>query len=79
MLKNKDETYEAFKKFKAMVETEREEKIKVFRSDRGCEFMSNFFLNYCEDVGITRHFTSPYSPQQNGVVERRNRTVVPMT
>lgn len=41
--------------------------------------MSNEFKAYCEDNGIERHFTAPYTPQQNGVVERRNRTVVEMT
>lgn len=40
--------------------------------------MSKQFIAYCENEGITRHFTAPYSPQQNGVVERRNRTVLEM-
>lgn len=53
-------------------------KIKVLRTDRGGEFMSREFAAYCDEAGITRHFTAPYSPQQNGVVERRNRTVVAM-
>lgn len=38
--------------------------------------MSKQFESYCENEGITRHFAAPYSPQQNGMVERRNRTVV---
>lgn len=40
--------------------------------------MSKQFNDYCEEVGIQRHYTAPYSPQQNGVVERRNITVVAM-
>lgn len=78
LLKSKDEAFEAFKKFRAQVESEDERKVKTFRTDRDGEFMSKQFIAYCEDVGITRHFTAPYSPQQNGVVERRNRTVLEM-
>ncbi|KAL8109176.1 hypothetical protein AgCh_025316 [Apium graveolens] len=55
-----------------------EQGIQVLRSDRGGEFCSNEFKNFCEDNGILRHYTAPYTPQQNGVVERRNRTVVAM-
>lgn len=77
-LKNKDEALNAFKKFLALVETGSERKVKVFRTDRGGEFSSNEFKNFCEEVGIKRHYTAPYTPQQNGVVERRNRTVVEM-
>jgi transposase InsO family protein len=36
------------------------------------------FAAYCADEGVTRHFSAPYTPQQNGVVERRNQTVVAM-
>lgn len=68
-----------FKKFRVLVEKNSENRIKVFRSDRGGEFLSKNFISYCEEAGILRHFTAPYSPQQNGVVERRNRTVVAMT
>lgn len=51
----------------------------MFRTDRGGEFNSNEFKKYCEDDVIERHYTAPYTPQQNGVVERRNRTVVEMS
>lgn len=78
MLKSKDEAFEAFKRFKKLVENDSESKLKVFRTDRGGEFCSNNFKDYCEETGIRRHYTTPYSPQQNGVVERRNRTVVAM-
>ena len=79
MLKTKDEALDSFKKFKALVENGREEKVKVLRTDRGGEFCSAKFGEFCDEAGIMRHFTAPYSPQQNGVVERRNRTVVEMT
>lgn len=78
MLKTKDQAFEYFKKFKAQVEKETSLQIKMLRTDRGGEFCSKIFTNYCEEMGIIRHFTAPYSPQQNGVVERRNRTVVAM-
>ena len=78
MLKSKSEAFATFKKFRAVVENEREETVKVLRTDRGGEFCSNEFNNYCSENGITRHYTTPYTPQQNGVVERRNRTVVAM-
>lgn len=50
----------------------------MLRTDRGGEFLSNEFENYCKIVGITRHLTAPYTPQINGVLERRNRTIVAM-
>ena len=52
--------------------------VKVFRTDRGGEFLSKEFASFCEENGIKRHLTTPYSPQQNGVIERRNRTVMEM-
>lgn len=80
LLKTKDEAFECFKRFKTLVESRvPESKVKVLRTDRGGEFCSNEFKSYCEEHGIQRHYTAPYSPQQNGVVERRNRTVVEMT
>lgn len=53
--------------------------IKTLRTDRGGEFTSQEFRSFCEDHGINRHLTAPYSPQQNGDVERRNRTLMEMT
>lgn len=78
LLKEKSEAFSAFKKFRALVETGTERKIKVFRTDRGGEFGSNDFKTYCEEAGIVRHYTAPYTPQQNGVIEHRNRTVMEM-
>lgn len=78
VLKTKDQALEAFMKFKAEVENVTGEKIKVLRSDRGGEFLAAAFREECEKAGIQRHLTAPYSPQQNGVVERKNRTVMEM-
>lgn len=78
MIKSKDEVFEVFKKFRTLAEGGQENKIKAFRTDRGGEFISNEFKNYCEEAEIERHYTTPYTPQQNGVVERRNRTDMEM-
>ncbi|KAI5312301.1 hypothetical protein L3X38_041474 [Prunus dulcis] len=71
---NKSNAFECFKKFKAMTELQSGHKVKSLRSDRGGEFMSNEFHEYCSEGGIQRQLTVAYSPQQNGVAERKNRT-----
>jgi hypothetical protein len=77
-LKEKAEAFEAFKRFKAMVEKISGCFIKALRSDRGGEYMSTAFSNFCDYHGIKRFLTAPYSPQQNGVAERKNRTILDM-
>ena len=78
MLKTKDEALSCFKKFKLLVENGTRNTIQVFRTDRGGEFCSKEFEDFCANSGILKHYTAPYTPQQNGVVERRNRTVTAM-
>ncbi|KAK1408428.1 hypothetical protein QVD17_40194 [Tagetes erecta] len=78
MLKNKDQAFDIFKEFKMNVENEFGFKIKALRSDRGGEFTSAEFNKFCSQQGIVRMLTAPYSPQQNGAVERRNRTILNM-
>ncbi|KAL8134233.1 hypothetical protein AgCh_009329 [Apium graveolens] len=78
MLKSKDQALLMFKRFKAHVEKGTDKHVKMIRTDRGGEFCSQEFKNFCEDHGIARQYTALYTPQQNGVVERRNRTVVEM-
>ena len=78
LLRSKDEALEAFRKVKIAAEVESEEKLKALRTDRGGEFTSNEFKSYCEKHGIKRYLTAPYTPQQNGVIERRNQTIVAM-
>nr|GEW11515.1 zinc finger, CCHC-type [Tanacetum cinerariifolium] len=72
-LKSKDEAFETFKEFKLKVENEVGKKLKSFRTDRGGEITSREFTRYYKENGILRQLTAPYSPQQNGIVERRNR------
>ncbi|KAF8783882.1 hypothetical protein HU200_000329 [Digitaria exilis] len=78
LLSSKDEAATAIKHFKARVETETGKKLKVLRTDRGGEFTSMEFGPYCAAEGVGRHLTAPYSLQQNGVIERRNQTIVGM-
>jgi transposase InsO family protein len=52
--------------------------LKVVRSDRGGEFMSSDFKEFCNKHGIKREYTILGTPTQNGVVERQNRTVKQM-
>ena len=59
-----------------MIENHTEKKIKMFRSDNGGEFTSNEFKELCRDSRIKRELTTLYNPQQNGVVERKNRTIM---
>ena len=79
LLREKSDAFEKFKNFKVMVEQETKQSIKTFRTDRGGEFTSSEFNVFCEESGIHRHLTALYTPQQNGVVERRNRTLLGMT
>jgi hypothetical protein len=77
-LKEKAKAFEKFKIFKALTETQIGKRLKEVRSDRGGEFMSRYFKEFCDEHGIKREYTIPRTPQQNGVVERQNRTVQEM-
>ncbi|TYK22149.1 Retrovirus-related Pol polyprotein from transposon TNT 1-94 [Cucumis melo var. makuwa] len=77
-VKEKSEVFGMFKRFKALVEKESGYYIKALRSDRGGEFTSNEFKTFCVENGIRRTMTVPFTPQQNGVVERKNRTILNM-
>jgi Reverse transcriptase (RNA-dependent DNA polymerase)/Integrase core domain len=78
LLPSKDKAFTAFKGIKVAVEVEQNKKLKALRTDRGGEFKSVEFEEYCKENGIKRYMTAPYSPQQNGIVERRNQTVMGM-
>ncbi|GAA0161186.1 hypothetical protein LIER_17558 [Lithospermum erythrorhizon] len=78
LLMNKSDTLYHFKTFKALVESESGKHIKCLRIDRGGKYLSGEFNAYCNEHGIKRQLINPYTPQQNGVAERRNRTVMNM-
>jgi hypothetical protein len=75
LLKSKDEALHYLKTYKAEVENQLERKTKRLRSDRGGEYFSGDFSDFCVEHGIIHEWTPPYSPQSNGVVERKNRTL----
>ncbi|GKA87126.1 reverse transcriptase domain-containing protein [Tanacetum coccineum] len=56
-----------------MVEKQSGKDLKVLQTDRGGEFLSKEFVAFCDDHGIKRELTTPYSPEQNGVAERKNQ------
>jgi hypothetical protein len=76
LLSAKSDVARMIKQVHAQAEAECGKRSKVLRTDRGGEFTSSRFIDYCNDTGVRRHLMVPYSPQQNGVVERRNQTVV---
>jgi hypothetical protein len=73
-LRKKYEVFDKFKEFKALVENQTEKKIKVLRTHNGGEFYGNEFEEFCKKCCIARQKTTPYTPKQNGVAERMNKT-----
>ncbi|KAH9678410.1 hypothetical protein KPL71_025698 [Citrus sinensis] len=76
VLKTKDEVLERFKRWKILVETQTSLKVKALRTDNGMEFCNKEFGDFCERHGIMRHKTVIHTPQQNGLAERMNRTLM---
>ncbi|RVW73594.1 Retrovirus-related Pol polyprotein from transposon TNT 1-94 [Vitis vinifera] len=87
ILHNKNEALDAFKVFKEEVEKQCGKQIKIVRSDRGGEYYGRYledgqspgpFMKFLQEHGIVAQYTMLGSPNQNGVVERRNRTLLDM-
>ena len=78
MLKNRSEVLSAFKKYMLRVKRETSHNIKVLRTDNAKEYISKEFTELLESEGIKHELTVPHTPQQNGVAERANRTLVEM-
>nr|GEX18039.1 hypothetical protein [Tanacetum cinerariifolium] len=78
LLKHEHEVFETFKVFQKEVENQLGKTIKSLRSDREGEYMSQEFLDHLKEHGIIVHRTPPYTPQHNGVSERRNQTLIDM-
>lgn len=77
-LSKKNDLLNAFKEFKVMVEKQTGATVKSLQSDNGKEYCNKEFDAYLKEHRIKRRFTVPHTPQQNGVAERRNRTLVEM-
>ncbi|GKB10461.1 retrovirus-related pol polyprotein from transposon TNT 1-94 [Tanacetum coccineum] len=75
-LRTKDEAPEIIIKFLKQAQVSLNATVRYLRTDNGTEFLNQNLRNYTEDVGITHHTSTARTPQQNGVVERRNRTLV---
>ena len=75
-LKTKDEVYGKFKEFKSLIENHSERRINTTKTDNGGEYTSKYFESFCKEVGINKELTTPYNPQQNGVAERKNTTIM---
>lgn len=78
LLSHRSEALDCFKRFLAEVENQRDRNLKVLRTDRGREYLSDQFRQFSEERGIIRQLSIPHTPQQNGVAERRNRTLLEM-
>ncbi len=77
-LKNKSEALRAFKDFVTRSENRTGQKVKNIRSDNGREYLSGEFESFLKEKGINHQLTTSYTPQQNGIAERANRTLVEM-
>ncbi|KAJ9565815.1 hypothetical protein OSB04_001781 [Centaurea solstitialis] len=75
-LRTKDETSGLIKPFVIGMENKTNLKVKVIRSDNGTEFKNADLNSFCREKGIEKQYSAPITPQQNGVVERRNRTLI---
>ncbi|KAJ9546750.1 hypothetical protein OSB04_019293 [Centaurea solstitialis] len=78
LMRHKSESFERFREFQNEVQNQLGRKIKFLRSDRGGEYLSDEFDNHLMECGIVSQLTPPYTPQMNGVSERRNRTLLDM-
>lgn len=74
-MKAKSEAFQTFREFKAFVEKQHGQKIKCVRSDNGREYDNAAFNEFLKSEGIRREFTTTHTPEQNGVSERKNRTL----
>jgi transposase InsO family protein len=74
-LKLKREVFEKFLAYKALVENQSGHQIQRLRIDNGDKYVNNNFTSYCTTQGIQMQHTIPYTPQQNGVAERKNHTL----
>jgi transposase InsO family protein len=75
-LKTKSEAFQTFLNFDTAIYNKFARHVSILRSDNGLEFKNASFSDYCKFYGIEHQFTTPYSPNQNGVSERLNLTIM---
>jgi transposase InsO family protein len=75
-LSHKNQAFSAFKGLAKIIQNQKDLKIACIRSDHGTEFENLDFEKNCDKHSIEHNFSSPRTPQQNGVVERKNRSLV---
>ncbi|WZY86902.1 hypothetical protein YC2023_033288 [Brassica napus] len=73
LIQTKDRVLDAFRNFQTYVTNHYHAKIKILRSDNGGEYTSHAFKQHLSQHGILHQTSCPYTPQQNGVAERKNR------
>jgi hypothetical protein len=78
ILSSKGEVADSIRRAQAAVEMECGRKLRLLCTDNGGEFTAAEFTSYCADEGVQHHYSAPYSPRQNDIVERLNQTVVGM-
>ncbi|WVZ52928.1 LOW QUALITY PROTEIN: hypothetical protein U9M48_003927 [Paspalum notatum var. saurae] len=72
----KDEAFGFVRDLVLRLRNESHKAMRAIRSDNGGEFRNSRFENFCRELGLEHQFSSPYTPSQNGIVERKNRTLV---
>ncbi|GJT41098.1 retrovirus-related pol polyprotein from transposon TNT 1-94 [Tanacetum coccineum] len=75
-LKKKSQAPETIMSFIKRVENQNNLKVKQLRTDNGIKFRNSTLVNFCDEKGISQNFSSPYTPKQNGVAERKNKTFI---
>ncbi|GJY72616.1 ribonuclease H-like domain-containing protein [Tanacetum coccineum] len=75
-LRTKDETSGILKDFIRQIENQLNQKVKTIRCDNGTEFKNRDIIEFCGSKGIKREYSNARTPQQNGVAERKNRTLI---
>ncbi|GJU73513.1 retrovirus-related pol polyprotein from transposon TNT 1-94 [Tanacetum coccineum] len=75
-LKKKSQAPETIMSFIKRVENQNDIKVKQLRTHNGTEFRNNILVNFYNEKGISQNFSSPYTPEQNGVAKRKNRTLI---
>ncbi|GKA75175.1 retrovirus-related pol polyprotein from transposon TNT 1-94 [Tanacetum coccineum] len=76
ILFRKSQAPETIMSFIKRVENQNDIKVKQLRTDNGTELRNNTLVNFCDEKGISQNVSSPYTPEQNGVAERKNRTLI---